>query len=146
MQVPSLVGTFCKKDCELFFLQSDFISQLRKCICLLELADLPQFALDGLSLDETCQPLEDKATLDPEISVKRAHGDPNRAHDGRLKRSRARELPQTAQVAAQQGAYAARLLNRGYDLAAVPTPVFQNPQGLDTVLLPLVQGLKVNYH
>ena len=33
-----------------------------------------------------------------------------------------RPLPQTAQVAAQQGAYLARLINRGYDLgASVPT-------------------------
>lgn len=30
-------------------------------------------------------------------------------------------LPQTAQVAAQQGAYVARLLNRGYDLTGSPT-------------------------
>jgi NADH dehydrogenase FAD-containing subunit len=30
-------------------------------------------------------------------------------------------LPQTAQVAAQQGAYVARLLNRGYDLTGAPT-------------------------
>ena len=29
-------------------------------------------------------------------------------------------LPQTAQVAAQQGAYVARLLNRGYDLSGLP--------------------------
>ena len=31
------------------------------------------------------------------------------------------QLPQTAQVAAQQGAYVARLINRGYDLTGAPT-------------------------
>lgn len=35
-------------------------------------------------------------------------------------------LPQTAQVAAQQGAYVARLLNRGYDLTGSPT--FENSE------------------
>mmetsp|Transcript_16413 Transcript_16413/g.31098 ORF Transcript_16413/g.31098 Transcript_16413/m.31098 type:complete len:708 (+) Transcript_16413:175-2298(+) len=38
-------------------------------------------------------------------------------------------LPQTAQVAAQQGAYIARLLNRGYDLTGSPT--FETSQSLD---------------
>jgi NADH dehydrogenase FAD-containing subunit len=38
-------------------------------------------------------------------------------------------LPQTAQVAGQQGAYAARLLNRGYDLTATP-PVILPPKQL----------------
>jgi NADH dehydrogenase FAD-containing subunit len=48
-------------------------------------------------------------------------------------------LPQTAQVAAQQGAYIARLLNRGYDLTGSPT--FENTdindsQVEDTLFLP----------
>jgi len=39
-------------------------------------------------------------------------------------------LPQTAQVAGQQGAYAARMLARGYDLTASP-PVLQCTEGSD---------------
>lgn len=38
-------------------------------------------------------------------------------------------LPQTAQVAGQQGAYAARLLNRGYDLTVTP-PILLPPKKL----------------
>jgi len=56
-------------------------------------------------------------------------------------------FPQTAQVAAQQGAYAARLLNRRYDLSPpVGSPPVLRAQGdstyLDFGLLPLVQGLE----
>jgi NADH dehydrogenase FAD-containing subunit len=38
-------------------------------------------------------------------------------------------LPPTAQVAAQAGAYVARLLNRGYDLSALPTPTLKQVLG-----------------
>jgi len=51
------------------------------------------------------------------------------------------ELPQTAQVAAQQGAFVARLLNRRYDLSA-EVPVFRNPTAVEQVVLPLVRGLE----
>jgi len=53
-------------------------------------------------------------------------------------------LPPTAQVAAQQGAYAARLLNRRYDLSALPVPAFNQSQASasDLFLLPLVGGFE----
>ena len=40
---------------------------------------------------------------------------------GTVGKNKEKTLPQTAQVAAQQGAYVARLLNRGYDLTGAPT-------------------------
>jgi len=46
------------------------------------------------------------------------------------------------QVAAQQGAYVARLLNRGYDLRVGPVPTFRDPSALDRALLPLVRGFE----
>mmetsp|Transcript_29447 Transcript_29447/g.103795 ORF Transcript_29447/g.103795 Transcript_29447/m.103795 type:complete len:431 (-) Transcript_29447:75-1367(-) len=52
-----------------------------------------------------------------------------------------RMLPQTAQCAAQQGAYAARLLNRGYDITA-DAPTFRDPGAVDKALLPLVSKLR----
>jgi hypothetical protein len=46
-------------------------------------------------------------------------------------------------VAAQQGAYAARLLNRGYNLTSSPKP--RVTKAMNPVL-PLVRGVQVIYH
>ena len=49
-------------------------------------------------------------------------------------------LPQTAQVAAQQGAYVARLLDRDYDLATTPPVVKENDTSMSTWLQ--IRGLE----
>lgn len=47
-----------------------------------------------------------------------------------------RLLPQTAQVAGQQGAYAARMLTRGYNLSATPVPMLdENLEDLEPLMV-----------
>lgn len=51
-----------------------------------------------------------------------------------------RLLPQTAQVAGQQGAYAARLLTRGYNMSALPVPSLDETcQGVDPLMVTWLQ-------
>ncbi len=50
-------------------------------------------------------------------------------------------LPQTAQVAGQQGAYAARMLTRGYNLSGLPVPLLE--EGLQDLDPWMLQWLKL---
>lgn len=51
-----------------------------------------------------------------------------------------RLLPQTAQVAGQQGAYAARLLTRGYNLSVLPAPSLdETSHGVDPLMVSWLQ-------